>query len=145
MEAKEALAQAAKNMGSYNRLAKAMKISRQAVSAWKLRGQTPASRVAQLSKLSGVAKADLRPDIYGSAEAMRLYQMKKDEHARQEGERLTKALVESKLRPPKEPKEPKRLTRRQRKKIITTLKKKAERIIAEFDARKAAEKAARNA
>jgi DNA-binding transcriptional regulator YdaS (Cro superfamily) len=57
----EALTQAIKKVGGYHAVARALKIAPQSVWAWK---RTPALRVLELERISGVNRRKLRPDIY---------------------------------------------------------------------------------
>ena len=60
------LKKACKIVGSQNKLAKALGVSRQAVYQW-MEGKVPAERVLAVEELTGgqVTRYDLRPDIYG--------------------------------------------------------------------------------
>ena len=51
------------SVGSKNRMAKLLKVSRQAVQNWHKHG-VPAERVLSVEAISGVSRSELRPDIY---------------------------------------------------------------------------------
>jgi len=58
----KALEKACKAAGNASALAAKLGISRQAVSAWKLRGGCPKNRAEAVEKLTGIAKLDLNPN-----------------------------------------------------------------------------------
>ncbi|NIN69158.1 MAG: hypothetical protein GTO63_31615 [Anaerolineae bacterium] len=59
--ARSSLSLALEKVGGPAKLAKALGISRQSVYAWKV---CPAKRAEEVSKLSGVSKEMLRPDVF---------------------------------------------------------------------------------
>jgi DNA-binding transcriptional regulator YdaS (Cro superfamily) len=56
---------AAAAVGGVTRLAEALGVTRSAVSQWL---RVPAERVLQVERITGVARHDLRPDIYPAPE-----------------------------------------------------------------------------
>ncbi len=56
-----ALAEAALRVGGVAKLAEMLGLSRQAVYKWK---RVPAERAPQIERLTGVPRAELRPDLY---------------------------------------------------------------------------------
>lgn len=67
---KDAVERAIKAAGTASALAKALKISEQAVSQWR-RGErpVPANRVLDVERITGVSRHELRPDVFGAPEA----------------------------------------------------------------------------
>jgi|TARA_R110000782_G_C14741667_1_gene406254 DNA-binding transcriptional regulator YdaS (Cro superfamily) len=59
-ENKSILLKAIANVGSASEVARQLGINRSAVSQWR---RVPVDRLAQLSKLSGIPKEKLRPDL----------------------------------------------------------------------------------
>ncbi len=55
------LAQAIANAGGATRLAEALNIAQASVSGWR---RTPAARVLEVEKITGVSRHELRPDLY---------------------------------------------------------------------------------
>lgn len=62
--ANEALERAIKAAGSLSAMAVSLGITKQAVSAWRLR-DVPIERCAEIERLYGVTRHELRPDIFG--------------------------------------------------------------------------------
>ena len=60
-----AMDRAAGTKGSYQKLADAMGLSRQAVYRWRATG-VPADRLIELEALTGVPRTELRPDLYAA-------------------------------------------------------------------------------
>jgi len=56
-----ALAEAALRVGGVAKLAEMLGVSRQAVYKWT---RVPAERAPQIERLTGVSRAELRPDLY---------------------------------------------------------------------------------
>ncbi|MEW5709803.1 MAG: Cro/CI family transcriptional regulator [Pseudomonadota bacterium] len=56
---------AIKIAGGQSALARALKISPQAVQQWAATNRVPASRVLEIERLTGVSRHALRPDIFG--------------------------------------------------------------------------------
>lgn len=50
--------------GGVSAVAKALKLTDEAVRLWRARGKVPAGRVVELERLTGVPREDLRPDLY---------------------------------------------------------------------------------
>lgn len=67
----EAMDRAAKVVGSDNRLAGALDVSRQALLTWRKRGTMPLLRAHQTEKLTGVAWQDLAPDAIQEIEKVK--------------------------------------------------------------------------
>jgi len=61
-----ALADAVTAVGGAAEMARILDITSQAVSSWQ---RCPATRVLALEKISGVSRHELRPDVFGPAEA----------------------------------------------------------------------------
>lgn len=59
------IAEVLKKGGGVGAVAKALNMSAEGVRLWRARGQIPASRVVELEQLTGVPRAQLRPDLYG--------------------------------------------------------------------------------
>lgn len=64
MSEPEAIARALEQGGGIGAVAKALKISDEAVRLWRARGKVPAERVVELEALTGVPREELRPDLY---------------------------------------------------------------------------------
>lgn len=64
MEAKTPIQLACDAVGGQAKLAGLIKVTPQAVSHWVAAGKVPAIRVLEIERVSGVARSDLRPDLY---------------------------------------------------------------------------------
>lgn len=60
----DGIQQAIEKAGGQSALARALRITPQAVQKWADRGRVPAERVLEIEGLTGVPRSDLRPDLY---------------------------------------------------------------------------------
>lgn len=65
-EAREALQRAREVAGGAVGLGRQLGISPQAVSQW---GRVPAERVVDVERITGIPRAELRPDLFGERES----------------------------------------------------------------------------
>jgi DNA-binding transcriptional regulator YdaS (Cro superfamily) len=61
----EHLHEAIEKFGSKAALAKALRVTRSAVSHWVKGGELPVKRVLEIERLTGISRHKLRPDIFG--------------------------------------------------------------------------------
>lgn len=62
-----ALRRAAEKVGGQTKLAHAIGSTQGHVSQWICRGKVPAEKVAKIEKVTGIPRAELRPDVFGDA------------------------------------------------------------------------------
>jgi len=67
MISNEAVMRACEAAGGQTKLARALRISPQAVDAWRRR-RIPATRVLEVERVTGIPRWELRPDIYPDEE-----------------------------------------------------------------------------
>lgn len=60
----EIIKDALEKSGGVAAVAKALKLTDEAVRLWRARGKVPAERVVELERLSGIPREALRPDLY---------------------------------------------------------------------------------
>lgn len=67
----DALSKAIETMGGVGKLAATLGVRQNVVSNWRLRGQPPAERCLAIEQATGgvVTRHDLRPDVFGEANA----------------------------------------------------------------------------
>jgi DNA-binding transcriptional regulator YdaS (Cro superfamily) len=63
-KAAKGLSDAIEAAGGLNKLARRLRISRQAVLAWKDRCRIPAERLIEIESITGVPRERLRPELY---------------------------------------------------------------------------------
>lgn len=63
----DALRQAIEVAGSQTKLARVIGATQGHVSQWLRRGKVPADKVLLIERATGIPRAELRPDVFGSA------------------------------------------------------------------------------
>jgi hypothetical protein len=62
----EALSALRKRFKTYEAAASELGITRQALSDWRKKGRVSVARVREVSRLTGIPRERLRPDVYGA-------------------------------------------------------------------------------